>query len=100
MFTIQIDSRRRKIDVTRLDLSTMFILEFEYRVKRFAHPCNSGKLSITQLKEAFKDTDIFNALGNPRSVVHRLLVSPFFTDFQLSHTWDNRDFFSGARNTV
>ena len=34
------------VDIERLDLSTMNILEYEERVKRFAHPGNSAFLSI------------------------------------------------------
>ena len=47
------------IDTSRLDLADINILDFELRVKRFAHPVNNGKVSIRQLMEAFKDTAIY-----------------------------------------
>ena len=69
----------------RLNLKSMSILDFEKRVKKYAHLKNRGKISIEQLQEAFKDTDMFLNLKNPLSVVNRLLTSPFFSDFVLSH---------------
>ena len=43
------------VDTSRLDLESINILAFESRVKQFAHPCNKGKINISQLKYAFKD---------------------------------------------
>jgi len=63
----------------------MNIVEYEKRVKRYAHVKNRGKISAEALMEAFKDTKIFKQLDNPASVVNRVVMSPFFTDLCLSH---------------
>ena len=69
----------------RLNLQSMTIVEFERRVKRYAHIKNRGKISIEQLQEAFKDTQIFANLKHPKSLAYKLVTSPFFTQFTLSH---------------
>ena len=46
-------------DVSRLILDNVNILDFEKRVKKYAHPINKGKVSIDQLVEAFSDIGIF-----------------------------------------
>ena len=66
------------IDNSRLALDKVNILEFERRVKQFAHPINKGRVSVDQLVEAFRDVAIFAQLRNPFSVVYKLLLSPFF----------------------
>ena len=73
------------VDTTRLDLASVRIMDFEKRVKRFAHPINKGRVSVDQLFESFSDTDIFSQLRNPFSVVYKLLLSPFFRQLGLSH---------------
>ena len=82
-----------KAEVERLNLSTINILDYEKRVKKYAHPCNQSKVSISQLKLAFVDTGIFNQLGKTRSVVHRLLTSPFFKNFSLGRIHRNQEFY-------
>ena len=72
-------------DCSRPDFEAVNILDFERRVKDYAHPANNGKVSISQLKRAFEDTRTFRALGKPHSLTHKLLKSPFFVDFTLSH---------------
>ena len=72
-------------NTSRLDLNRMNILEFETRVKRFAHPINRGRVTVDQLVEAFSGTRIFDQLHNPFSLVYKLLLSPFFRDLPLSH---------------
>ena len=69
----------------RLNLKSMTIVEYEKRVKRYAHPNNKGKISVEQLKESFKDTKIFTNLKNPRSTVNKMITSPFFCNLVLSH---------------
>ena len=79
------DSERYSVDVSRLDLSSINILEFENRVKRYAHPINRGKVSVDQLYQAFNDLPIFKQLKNPFSIVYKLLLSPFFREIPLTH---------------
>ena len=69
----------------RLDLDQMDILEFERRVKRFAHPINKGRVTVDQLYESFKDTQVFSGIRNPYSVMYKLLLSPFFRQLPMSH---------------
>ena len=71
----------------------MNILEYERRVKKFAHPSNSGKVSVRQLKEAFAGTEIFDQLGNRKSIIHKLICSPFFKNLKLSHNQKNQHWF-------
>ena len=66
------------VDNSRLALDKVNILEFERRVKQYAHPINKGRVSVDQLVEAFRDVAIFAQLRNPFSVVYKLLLSPFF----------------------
>ena len=68
-----------------LDLEGMSIIEFETRIKKFAHPVNRGHVSIDQLSEAFKDAGVFTQLKNPYSILYKLLMSPFFRQLPLSH---------------
>jgi len=70
-------------DRERPDFEQINVLEFERRVKLFAHPANNGKVSIGQLHAAFADTGIFESLGKPSSVTHKILSSPFFVNFAL-----------------
>ena len=35
--------------------------------------------------ESFKDTKVFVQLNNPSSVVNKIVMSPFFTNFTLTH---------------
>ena len=86
-----------EVNTSRLDLSNINVLLFEKRIKKFAHPCNQGKVSIQQLKHSFKDTEVFVQLGNPLSVVHRLLVSPFFKDLRMTHNNRDADFYEGLK---
>ena len=72
-------------DTSRLELGQFEILEFERRVKKFAHPINKGKVTLDQLFEAFRDTNAFVQLRNPYSLVTKLLLSPFFQEIPLSH---------------
>ena len=69
----------------RLNLQSITIVEFERRVKKYAHIKNRGKISIEQLQEAFKDTLIFKNLKHPSSLAYKLITSPFFTQFTLTH---------------
>lgn len=91
---------RQVIDTKRLDLSVINILEFERRVKKFAHPCNAGKVSIAQLKEAFRGTGIFNQLGNRKSLAHIIICSPFFKSFAMTHLAKNEDWFEAQGELV
>lgn len=68
-----------------LNLHDMEILDFETRIKKFAHPEAKGQLSIEQLTEAFKGTEIFAALRNPYSPLFKLVTSPLFLRLPLSH---------------
>ena len=60
-------------------------MEFERRVKKFAHPINRGRVTVDQLFESFVDTGIFTQLRNPFSVVYKLTLSPFFRKLNMSH---------------
>ena len=51
---------------------------------------NKGKVTMDQLLNAFKDTDIFMQLKNPYSLVTKLLLSPFFKKLPLTH-YDRED---------
>ena len=42
---------------------------------------------------AFAGTGVFDQLGKARSVVHRLLTSPFFTNFSLKRIEKDQDFY-------
>ena len=66
-----------------LNLGVIYILDFERRVKKFAHPINRGRVTVDQLSKAFEDTKIFENLRNPFSLVHKLLLSPFFREMPL-----------------
>ena len=68
-----------------LDLNGISIAEFETRVKKYAVPAQRGRVFPEQLMEAFKDTKIFSQLNNPESLVNKVIMSPFFMDFTLSH---------------
>ena len=57
-------------DMHRPDFDLINILEFERRVKLYAHPANNGKVSVGQLCAAFDGTGLFNSLGKPASVTH------------------------------
>ena len=70
-------------DNSILNLGSLHIIEFEQRVKRFAHPINRGRVTVDQLHKAFEDTKIFEQLRNPFSLVHKLLLSPFFREIPL-----------------
>ena len=59
----------------------MNILEYEQRIKMYAHPANNGKISILQLKEGFAGTKIFSNLSYPQTLTHKVFVCPFFQDF-------------------
>ena len=63
----------------------MFILDFERRVKMFAHPMNRGRVSIDQLMAAFADTGVFDNLRSTQTLIHKLLLSPFFKEIPLTH---------------
>ena len=63
----------------------MSIMEYEKRIKRYAHPKNKGKINIEQLQSSFKDTKIFANLKNPQSIINKILLSPFFSNLVLSH---------------
>ena len=68
-----------------IQLSQINILDFEKRVKKYAHPINKGRVTVDQLVLSFEDTSIFNSLRNPYSATHKLLLSPFFRQLPLSH---------------
>ena len=72
-------------DNTPLNLGKIHIWDFERRVKMFAHPVNKGRVTVDQLYKAFEDTAIFENLRNPFSLVHKLLLSPFFRELPLTH---------------
>lgn len=57
-------------------------------------------MSIKQLQEAFKDDlkGALDQLGNPRSVCHRMLTSPFFTKMVLTHNTKDKMFFDELRD--
>lgn len=69
----------------KLNLKGLSIVDFETRVKKYAYSGNKGKITIEALQEAFKDTGTFRYLDNPNSVVHKVVLSPFFTDLTMSH---------------
>ena len=88
------------VDTNRIDLSVINILEFERRVKKFAHPSNAGKVSIAQLRQAFCGTGIFDQLGNRKSLAHIVIFSPFFKNFAMTHLAKNMDWFEAQRVMV
>ena len=49
-------------------MEDMHVEEFERRVKQFAFPENRGYINVEQLKEAFKDTNVFTNLGNKTTI--------------------------------
>ena len=69
----------------RVDLSDIQLVDYTARVKRYTDMRNNGKISVDQLQLSFRDMDIFKHIKNPDSVVNRLILSPFFTDFTLTH---------------
>ena len=73
------------MDLTRIDLESIEILDFERRIKMFAHPVNRGRVTVDQLCRAFADLGTFQQLHNPFSLMHKLLLSPFFRELPLSH---------------
>ena len=40
-------------------------------------------MNLIQLRESFKDTDIFSKLGNKKSHEYKFIVSPFVADFPI-----------------
>lgn len=68
-----------------LNLCCISISDFERRIKRYAHPINRGRVTVDQLCKAFDDTEIFDELRNPFSLMHKLLLSPFFRELPLQH---------------
>ena len=70
------------------NLEQMQILEFEERVKQFAFPENLGYINLKQLKEAFKDTDIFVNIENKTSVQHKFYTSTFVKNFPIGSGLD------------
>ena len=75
-------------------------MQYERRVKKFAHPCNGGKVSIEQLMQAFKGTHVFDALCNPKSVVYKLINSPFFKELNMTHVKKNKDWFRSQKKLI
>ena len=81
----QLAREQHEVNLSRLNLSRIEILDFEKRIKRFAHPVNRGRVTVDQLCTAFEDLDVFKQLRNPYSLVYKLLLSPFFRELPLSH---------------
>ena len=81
----EVNEGETMVDISRLDLASVKILDFERRVKKYAHPINKGRVTVDQLFESFADTEIFSQLRNPFSVVYKLLLSPFFRTLHLTH---------------
>ena len=69
----------------RVNLSEVQLVDYTARVKRYSDMRNNGKISVDQLQLSFKDTELFKHLKNPASVVNKLILSPFFTEFSLTH---------------
>ena len=80
------------VDQNRPDFESINILHFEALVKLYAHPANNGKVSVSQLRSAFEDHSIFASLGKSNSVTHKILTSPFFVNFVLSHNIKNTNY--------
>ena len=69
----------------RVDLSGINLVDYTARVKQYTDMRNNGRISVDQLSVSFRDTDIFKHITNPNSVCNRLILSPFFKEFTLSH---------------
>ena len=54
-------------------------------MNRFVTSSSSGRISVDDLFEAFKDKGTFKHIKNPYSVVNKLVLSPFFQNFEFSH---------------
>ena len=71
------------IESSRPNLDNLDIIDFEQRVKMFAHPANAGKISFRQLQEGC--SPIFRGLTMPDSVTYKLFASPFFQELKFTH---------------
>ena len=69
-------------------LKQMSILDFEKRVKQFAFPENRGYINVEQLKEAFKDTNVFTNLGDRTTIQHKFYTCTFVADFPIGSGLD------------
>ena len=79
----EIDSHELGSSNAKFNVKSLYMADFETLVKKYAHPANKGMIKPEQLMEAFKDTRVFNQLKNPSSVINRVVMSPFFTDFTM-----------------
>ena len=66
-----------------IEMADMNILEYEARVKRFAHPDNKGFINKFQLLEAFRGTKIFSYLSDATSMKTQFILSPFISDIKV-----------------
>ena len=64
------------------------ILEYEQRVKMFASSQNKGYISITQLQEAFKDSEAFDHLSNPKESKTKFIKSSFVANLPIGSSLD------------
>ena len=70
-------------DNLQLNFDTIFIEEFEKRIKRFAFdPEAKGKITLDQLSIAFEGTRIFQDLGNPMNPVRQLITTDFIANME------------------
>ena len=77
------DTNYSSARATNQTLGEMNILDFETRIKKYASSLNKGFVSAQQLKEAFKDTQIFQKLEDPSSIENKFYLSPFVADFPI-----------------
>ena len=64
------------------------ILEYEQRVKMFASSQNKGFISITQLQEAFKDSEAYDHLSNPKDSKSKFIKSSFVANLPIGSGLD------------
>ena len=82
---ITTDNESSMGSASALNLCSIGIVDFERRVKRFAHPMNKGRVTVEQLCKAFEDTGLFEDLRNPFSLCYKILLGPFFREIPLEH---------------
>ena len=70
------------------ELEELNIRDFEHRVKMFAFEQNKGYINLHQLREAFKDTQIFDHLDKPNSLKTKFLLSDFVANLPVGSKLD------------
>ncbi len=90
--TIKASAEMIEGDAISPSIEKINILDYERRVKMFATTENHGYVNVYQLKEAFKDTQIFQNILDRDNIESIFLRSTFVADFAVGSTIDTKQF--------